>query len=98
MEDGERELRHAAAVLYFYASRAERGWRHQAVDHDFCLRAGARLLALDVEALTNRDRVLLRKVADLLVSAEPSAFEPTARSLRRLAGPLANQPRDNPYR
>jgi hypothetical protein len=89
VEDGECEVRHAAAVLYFYASRAERGWRHQAVDYDFCLRAGARLLALDVEALTKRDRVLLRRVADVLVCAEPSAFDVTARGLKRLAGPLA---------
>jgi hypothetical protein len=96
VEDGERELRHAAAVLHFYARQAERGWRHYAVDHDFCVRASARLQTVDADALTNRDRVLLRKVADVLLAAEPWAFEHTARGLRRLAGPLAGEPRDWP--
>jgi hypothetical protein len=96
VEDGERDLRHAAAVLHFYAHRAERGWHHQAVDYDFCLRAAARLQALDVDALTNRDRVLLRRVADVLVCAEPNAYELTARGLKRLAGPPGAAPHGEP--
>jgi hypothetical protein len=96
VEDDERELRHAAAVLHFYARQAERGWRHDAVDHDFCVRASARLQSVDANALTRPDRVLLRKVADVLMAAEPGAFGITARGLRRLAGPLASGPRNWP--
>jgi len=96
VEDGERDLRHAAAVLHFYACQARRGWRHQAVDPDFCLSAAGRLLELDLEWLSLRDILLLRRVADVMVCAEPNGFGLTARNLRRFANAAAAPPDDRP--
>lgn len=95
VEDGERDLQHAAAVLHFYACQARRGWRHQAVDHDFCLGAAKRLLHLDLECLSLSDRRFLLRVADVMVCAEAHGYGLTARNLRRLAAPAAG-PDDRP--
>jgi len=94
MSEGERTLLHAADVMRYYARHIERGWRHQALDHDQCLRAAARLAEIDVEALAGRDRMLLRQIADVLVCVEPSAYDHLARGLRQIAGPLVLSPPD----
>jgi len=88
VEDSERDVRHAAAVLHFYARQIERGWRHRAVEHDFCVGAAGRLLRFEPASLTALDRRLLLRVADLLECAEPTAFAVTVRGLRRLAAQI----------
>jgi hypothetical protein len=77
---------HAASVLDFYARQAERGWRHSAVDPEFCRQASERLVDLDLANLSVTDRRLLVAVAHLLAAAEPDGYQLTVAELRALAG------------
>jgi hypothetical protein len=94
VEGGERELRHAAVILHYFTGMLERGWRHSALDYDFCVAARRRLQRM-AGAGEASDSAFLRRLADMCVAVEPTAFATTASALRRFAAAAEAVGRDH---